>query len=89
MKKQHSTLTTTFNLFRTHDKMARYLIQKIRQWFIGVKMTCFHVSTVQIDILLKSRAYEGLRNRDSAFFEELYFTLMKKYHSFLSDRNIF
>lgn len=32
----------------------------------------------------KSTAYDGLRNRDSKFFEDLYFTLVKHYHSFLS-----
>jgi Domain of unknown function (DUF4372)/Transposase DDE domain len=33
----------------------------------------------------KSTACDGLRNRDSKFFEDLYFTLVKHYHSFLSD----
>jgi hypothetical protein len=37
----------------------------------------------------KSTACDGLRNRDNAFFEELYFTLVKKYHSFLSDSRTF
>jgi len=37
----------------------------------------------------KSTACDGLRNRDSAFFEELYFTLVKRYHSFLSDSRTF
>jgi len=37
----------------------------------------------------KSTACDGLRNRDSAFFEELYFSLVKKYHSFLSDSRTF
>jgi hypothetical protein len=33
----------------------------------------------------KSTACDGLRNRHHKFFEELYFTLVKHYHSFLSD----
>lgn len=37
----------------------------------------------------KSTACDGLRNRDSAFFEELYFILVKRYHSFLSDSRTF
>ena len=30
----------------------------------------------------KSIACDGLRNRDSKFFEDLYFSLVKRYHSF-------
>jgi adenylate cyclase class IV len=37
----------------------------------------------------KSTACDGLRNRNSAFFEDLYFTLVKKYQSFLSDSRTF
>ena len=33
----------------------------------------------------KSTASDGLRNRDNGVFEDLYFTLVKKYQSFLSD----
>ena len=33
----------------------------------------------------KSTAGDGLRNRDNCFFESLYFELVKKYQSFLSD----
>ncbi|MDY0198731.1 MAG: IS4 family transposase [Tenuifilaceae bacterium] len=33
----------------------------------------------------KSTASDGLRNRSNEFFEDLYFTLVKKYQSFLSD----
>lgn len=33
----------------------------------------------------KSTACDGLRNRDNRFFEDLYFSLVKKYQSFLSD----
>ena len=33
----------------------------------------------------KSIACDGLRNRDNEFFEDLYFSLVKKYQSFLSD----
>ena len=33
----------------------------------------------------KSTACDGLRNRSSSFFEDLYFSLVKKYQSFLSD----
>lgn len=33
----------------------------------------------------KSTACDGLRNRDHRFFEDLYFTLVKHYQSFLSD----
>ncbi|MCX6327018.1 MAG: hypothetical protein NT144_10285 [Bacteroidia bacterium] len=37
----------------------------------------------------KSTACDGLRNRDSKFFEDLYFTLVKHYHSFLSDNRTY
>jgi len=37
----------------------------------------------------KSTACDGLRNRDSRFFEDLYFSLVKKYQSFLSDSRTF
>jgi len=37
----------------------------------------------------KSTACDGLRNRDSSFFEDLYFSLVKKYQSFLSDSRTF
>jgi len=37
----------------------------------------------------KSTACDGLRNRNHKFFEELYFTLVKHYHSFLSDSRTF
>ena len=33
----------------------------------------------------KSTASDGLRNRDNRFFESLYFSLVDKYKSFLSD----
>jgi len=37
----------------------------------------------------KSTACDGLRNRSSKFFEDLYFSLVKHYHSFLSDSRTF
>ncbi len=37
----------------------------------------------------KSTASDGLRNRSHLFFEDLYFTLVKKYQSFLSDSRTF
>ena len=37
----------------------------------------------------KSTACDGLRNRDNRFFEDLYFTLVKRYRSFLSDSRTF
>ena len=37
----------------------------------------------------KSTASDGLRNRPSKFFEELYFSLVKQYESFLSDSRTF
>jgi hypothetical protein len=37
----------------------------------------------------KSTASDGLRNRSHKFFEDLYFTLVKHYHSFLSDSRTF
>jgi hypothetical protein len=35
----------------------------------------------------KITACNGLRNRDNRFFEDLYFSLVKKYKSFLSDNS--
>lgn len=37
----------------------------------------------------KSTACDGLRNRDNRFFEDLYFSLVKKHQSFLSDSRTF
>jgi adenylate cyclase class IV len=37
----------------------------------------------------KSTASDGLRNRGNEFFEDLYFALVKKYQSFLSDSRTF
>lgn len=37
----------------------------------------------------KSTACDGLRNRNSKFFEEVYFSLVKQYQSFLSDSRTF
>lgn len=37
----------------------------------------------------KSTASDGLRNRNHKFFEDLYFSLVKKYQSFLSDSRTF
>lgn len=37
----------------------------------------------------KSTASDGLRNRSHEFFEDLYFSLVKKYQSFLSDSRTF
>src|SRR5690554_98467 len=37
----------------------------------------------------KSTASDGLRNRSNEFFEDLYFTLVKKHQSFLSDSRTF
>ena len=37
----------------------------------------------------KSTACDGLRNRSSNFFEDLYFSLVKRYQSFLSDSRTF
>ncbi len=37
----------------------------------------------------KSTASDGLRNRDHKFFESLYFSLVKKYKTFLSDSRTF
>jgi hypothetical protein len=37
----------------------------------------------------KSKASDGLRNRDNRFFESLYFALVDKYKSFLSDSRTF
>jgi hypothetical protein len=37
----------------------------------------------------KSTASDGLRNRDNRFFEDLYFTLVHHYQSFLSDSRTF
>ena len=37
----------------------------------------------------KSTASDGLRNRSDSFFEEIYFSLVKRYQSFLSDSRTF
>jgi len=37
----------------------------------------------------KSTACDGLRNRDSKFFEDVYFSLVRHYQSFLSDSRTF
>jgi len=37
----------------------------------------------------KSTACDGMRNRDNKFFEDVYFSLVRHYHSFLSDSRTF
>ena len=51
-------------------------ISSLRDWFNHLRLD---------KAPAKSTACDGLRNRDNRFFEDLYFSLVKHYKSFLSD----
>ena len=71
-------VTMMFGIFSRCDSMA-----EVCEGLRGMKGKLSHLGLEKSPA--KSSAGEGLRNRDSTFFEALYYDLTKRYHSFLSD----
>lgn len=70
--------TMLFGIFSRCDSMTE-ICEGLRA--LGGKLN--HLGLQKVPA--KSTACDGLRNRDSGFFEDLYFKLVDKYQSFLSD----
>ncbi len=75
-------ITMLFGILSRCDSMTE-ICEGLRAWagkmnFLGWKKSP-----------AKSTACDGLRNRNSKFFEEVYFSLVKQYQSFLSDSRTF
>jgi len=70
-------------LIRTHENDYYYKSFKMRT----------HIFTMLFGILNRcdsmTEVCDGLRKKNHKFFEDLYFTLVKHYHSFLSDNRTF
>jgi Transposase DDE domain/Domain of unknown function (DUF4372) len=71
-------VTMMFGIFSRCDSMSE-LCEGMR----GMQGKLSHLGLKKSPA--KSSAGDGLRNRDSKFFESLYYDLTKRYHSFLSD----
>lgn len=71
-------VTMMFGIFSRCDSMA-----EVCEGLRGMQGKLSHLGLEKSPA--KSSAGDGLRNRDSAFFEALYYDLTKRYHSFLSD----
>lgn len=71
-------VTMMFGIFSRCDSMA-----EVCEGLRGMQGKLSHLGLEKSPA--KSSAGDGLRNRDSAFFESLYYDLTKRYHSFLSD----
>ena len=71
-------VTMMFGIFSRCDSMA-----EVCEGLRAMQGTLSHLGLEKSPA--KSSAGDGLRNRDSAFFESLYYDLTKRYHSFLSD----
>ncbi len=71
-------VTMLFGIFSRCDSMTE-ICEGLRA--LGGKLNHLGLSKAPA----KSTASDGLRNRDHGFFEDLYFALVKKYQSFLSD----
>ena len=71
-------VTMMFGIFSRCDSMA-----EVFEGLRGMQGKLNHLGLEKSPA--KSSAGDGLRNRDSAFFESLYYDLTKRYHSFLSD----
>jgi hypothetical protein len=75
-------ITMLFGIFSRCDSMTE-ICEGMRA--LGGKLNHLGLKTAPA----KSTACDGLRNRDNRFFEDLYFSLVKKYQSFLSDSRTF
>jgi hypothetical protein len=74
--------TMLFGILSRCDSMTE-ICEGLRAW--SGKLNLLGLDTAPA----KSTACDGLRNRSHKFFEELYFSLVKHYHSFLSDSRTF
>jgi hypothetical protein len=74
--------TMLFGILSRCDSMTE-ICEGLRAW--SGKLNLLGLDTAPA----KSTACDGLRNRNNKFFEELYFSLVKHYHSFLSDSRTF
>lgn len=75
-------VTMMFGIFSRCDSMA-----EVCEGLRGMQGKLSHLGLEKSPA--KSSAGDGLRNRDSAFFEALYYDLTKRYNSFLSDSRTF
>lgn len=81
-KSRAHLITMLFGIFSRCDSMTE-ICEGMRA--LGGKLNHLGLKSAPA----KSTACDGLRNRDNRFFEDLYFSLVKKYQSFLSDSRTF
>jgi len=81
-KSRTHLITMLFGIFSRCDSMTE-ICEGLRA--MGGKLN--HLGLDQSPA--KSTACDGLRNRDSKFFEDVYFSLVRHYKSFLSDSRTF
>ena len=81
-KSRTHLITMLFGIFSRCDSMTE-ICEGMRA--LGGKLNHLGLKSAPA----KSTACDGLRNRDNRFFEDLYFSLVKKYQSFLSDSRTF
>ena len=75
-------ITLLFGIFSRCDSMTE-IVEGMRA--LGGKLSYFGLHKAPA----KSTASDGLRNRTDKVFEEIYFAMVKKYQSFLSDSRTF
>ena len=75
-------ITMLFGIFSRCDSMTE-ICESLRA--LGGKLNHLGLNKAPA----KSTASDGLRNRSHKFFEDLYFSLIKRYQSFLSDSRTF
>ena len=75
-------VTLLFGIFSRCDSMTE-IVEGMRA--LGGKLSYFGLQKAPA----KSTASDGLRNRTDKVFEEIYFAMVKKYQSFLSDSRTF
>jgi hypothetical protein len=81
-KSRTHLITMLFGIFSRCDSMTE-ICEGMRA--LGGKLNHLGLKSAPA----KSTACDGLRNRDNRFFEDLYFSLVKKYQPFLSDSRTF
>jgi hypothetical protein len=81
-KSRTHLITMLFGIFSRCDSMTE-ICEGMRA--LGGKLNHLGLKSAPA----KSTACDGLRNRDNRFFEDLYFSLVQKYQSFLSDSRTF
>jgi len=81
-KTQTHLVTLLFGIFSRCDSMTE-IVEGMRA--LGGKLSYFGLQKAPA----KSTASDGLRNRTDRVFEDIYFAMVKKYQSFLSDSRTF